>query len=163
MQHAGPPSGPPSLGKLYRLPLPHPSYRHEMIFPSSHLLILETYLIVTLYLRNASRFVNICLHSVIRGFVWRCTIYRTWSRNLHASPCMFISQMSVAQSNRSYRQCQGRRMVEVGHLSLTLFVFFALFTIKDLLVQSEPDAKEIPIIKMVSSTFVGPTLKFLYW
>lgn len=53
--------------------------------------------------------------------------------------------------------------MEVGHLSLTLFVFFALFTIKDLLIHSEPDAKEIPITRMVSSTFVGPTLKFLYW
>jgi selT/selW/selH-like putative selenoprotein len=53
-------------------------------------------------------------------------------------------------------------MVEVGHLSFTLFVFFALFTIKDLLIQSEPDAKEIPITRMVSSTFIGPTLKFLY-
>jgi len=58
---------------------------------------------------------------------------------------------------------RGRRMVEVGYLSLTLFVFFALFTFKDLLIQSEPDAKEIPITRMVSSTFVGPTLKFLYW
>jgi hypothetical protein len=60
-------------------------------------------------------------------------------------------------------QLRGRRMVELGHLSFTLFVLFALFTIKDLFIHSEPDAKEIPITRMVSSTFVGPTLKFLYW
>ncbi|KDR10781.1 SelT-like protein [Zootermopsis nevadensis] len=56
-------------------------------------------------------------------------------------------------------------MVEVRYLSFTLFVFFAVFTIKDLFVQSESselDTKEIPVTRVGSNKFIGPTLKFLY-
>lgn len=57
-------------------------------------------------------------------------------------------------------------MVEVRYVSLTLFIFFAAFTIKDLFVQSEssePNTKEIPVTRVGSNKFIGPTLKFLYW
>ncbi|XP_069684322.1 thioredoxin reductase-like selenoprotein T homolog CG3887 [Periplaneta americana] len=52
--------------------------------------------------------------------------------------------------------------MELKYLSLILFVFFAVFTIKDLFVQSETNTKEIPVTRVGSHKYVGPTLKFQY-
>jgi hypothetical protein len=66
-------------------------------------------------------------------------------------------------SERAVGEVCGVIMVEFRYLYLTLFVFFAVFTIKDLFVQSEPDTKEIPLTKVGANKLIGPTLKFLYW
>lgn len=65
----------------------------------------------------------------------------------------------------SFSDFFGEIMVEYRCLAVILFVFFAIFTIKDLFVQSElseANTKEIPITRMGSSTFIGPTIKFMY-
>jgi hypothetical protein len=57
-------------------------------------------------------------------------------------------------------------MAAYQYLLPSVFVFFAIFTIRDLVVQSEvsePNTKEIPVTRMGSSTFIGPTMKFAYW
>jgi hypothetical protein len=76
---------------------------------------------------------------------------------------------SCLEVGRLYRTVQcfiGEIMVEYRYIPVTLFVLFAVFTIKDLVVQSElsePNTKEIPITRMGTSTFIGPTIKFMYW
>lgn len=50
-----------------------------------------------------------------------------------------------------------------NYIYVSLFAFFAIFTIRDLFVQSEPSTnKEIPVTSMGTSKFSGPTLKFQY-
>jgi uncharacterized membrane protein len=75
--------------------------------------------------------------------------------------------LEVGRLYSAVQRLFGEIMVEYRYLPLIIFVFFAVFTIKDLVVQSElsePSAKEIPITRMGStSTFIGPTIKFMYW